>query len=767
MKKITYFTLFLSLILVYTSCNQDGLITHDPSSEMVTVAVKDLGEYEDHTRVIAAELPPVEKYELWGTQNGVDRGLLASFSSLTNAVMTLKKGVWNFELKALTTENNVILSGSLTNIELGDVPADLNFTLTPLSEGMGYFELNISWPQSIQPASIIYSINGQQHQITDSVNNSLTISENLETDNYIITVYFMASETDTLTAVSELVQVLPGGKSIKSIPLTEEDFNSAPSAPVSVTAEYIPDSGNPGYGDVLITWEDSSNNETGFVIELPGTSHTVTTGPEITSTIISNISRDDTFINFTVKSINNFGTSDTTQSNGVKLPYVIQTMTQSSNNEYTLHSSKEYFAGEICTLPSLSKEGFTFSGWSSNGWSWITGSFTVTGSRIFYSEWATNDYTVHFDLNGGLIGQMPGASTTLPSITRYYQASIQLHELAPAKTDHFFMGWSTELNRPAQYQPGDNFIIGSSDITLYAVFADSSTYITRWKTDNPGTSGPNQITLPLVSNGNYNFVVDWGDGTRNTITSWNDSNTTHTYNTPGTFTVTISGLISGWAFPSSDHHTNNDMYTPQIRGDSTKLLEIINWGSLAFGNTTGQFQGCSFLQITAQDKPDITGTTDLSYAFAYNHALTTIPNIGTWDVSHIVNMQSMFYVAQNFTADLSLWNTSSVNNMTYLFMRAHSFNSDLSRWNTSKVELMSGMFGHGYEFNSDISQWDTSRVVAMEIMFYDAKKFDQDISGWNVSSLDSWMSKQIFQGSGLSVANHDAIRASWGSISGL
>ena len=39
----------------------------------------------------------------------------------------------------------------------------------------------------------------------------------------------------------------------------------------------------------------------------------------------------------------------------------------------------------------------------------------------------------------------------------------------------------------------------------------SQAFITTWKTDNPGTSGNNQITIPTTGSG-YSYYVDWGDG---------------------------------------------------------------------------------------------------------------------------------------------------------------------------------------------------------------------------------------------------------------
>jgi hypothetical protein len=69
---------------------------------------------------------------------------------------------------------------------------------------------------------------------------------------------------------------------------------------------------------------------------------------------------------------------------------------------------------------------------------------------------------------------------------------------------------------------------------------DTNNFITTWKTNNAGTSGANQITIPLFNGATYNFTVDWGDNSESTITAWNDSDLTHTYSSPGTYTVTIS-----------------------------------------------------------------------------------------------------------------------------------------------------------------------------------------------------------------------------------
>ena len=69
----------------------------------------------------------------------------------------------------------------------------------------------------------------------------------------------------------------------------------------------------------------------------------------------------------------------------------------------------------------------------------------------------------------------------------------------------------------------------------------------KWDTTQAGSSN-DTVVLPLVSNGSYNFQVDWGDGIRETITTWNQSEKTHQYTSTGIYEVRIIGGISGWQF---------------------------------------------------------------------------------------------------------------------------------------------------------------------------------------------------------------------------
>jgi surface protein len=262
--------------------------------------------------------------------------------------------------------------------------------------------------------------------------------------------------------------------------------------------------------------------------------------------------------------------------------------------------------------------------------------------------------------------------------------------------------------------------------TAYAVSGSlvitsvGSKFVSTWKTDNAGTSTSTQITLPLSSSGSYNFLVDWGDYTQNTITAYNDAANTHTYATAGTYTVTITGTITGWYF-------NNT-------GDRLKMLSLTSWGPFKFGTVTSAFFGAANLVITATDSPNLTGTTSFYRMFYGTTSMTGIPNINTWNVSSITNMQQTFS-GSAFNSNIGSWDVSHVTTIYGMFSSNTSFNQDISGWVTSSVTGMSSTFVGATAFNQNIGTWNTSSVTDMRNMFQSATAFNQNIGSWNVSAV--------------------------------
>ena len=88
---------------------------------------------------------------------------------------------------------------------------------------------------------------------------------------------------------------------------------------------------------------------------------------------------------------------------------------------------------------------------------------------------------------------------------------------------------------------------------------------------------------------------------------------------------------------------------------------------------------------------DTSKITDMSELFYYSKR-KDFSGIETWDTSHVINMDSMFYCAVSFNQDISRWDTSHVTNMNSMFYYAKSFNQDISRWDVSNVVSVNRIF---------------------------------------------------------------------------
>ena len=239
-------------------------------------------------------------------------------------------------------------------------------------------------------------------------------------------------------------------------------------------------------------------------------------------------------------------------------------------------------------------------------------------------------------------------------------------------------------------------------------------FVTTWRTTMPNET----ITIPTNSNYTYNYNVDWdGDGVYDSIAVTGDI--THNYIQSGYHTITIEG-----DFPAI--HINN-------QGDKTKIINIDQWGDIAWRTMEAAFYGASNLNSDAYDNPYLNAVTDLSNML---HGCRVFnDDIGDWDVSRANYMNGMFAAALKFNQDIGGWDVRNVRNMEFMLSYAAKFNQDISSWNVCNVSDMGGMFESAYNFNQDISSWNVGNVLDMGGMFFEAKNFNQDISSWKVDSV--------------------------------
>ena len=260
---------------------------------------------------------------------------------------------------------------------------------------------------------------------------------------------------------------------------------------------------------------------------------------------------------------------------------------------------------------------------------------------------------------------------------------------------------------------------GSSDPSPTPTQASVPTgraFITTWKTDNPGETADNQIMIATFGEG-YNYSVDWGDGSTDANVT---GDITHTYDVPGTYTVTING-----AFPRIIFGLDGF--------DNDKLLSIEQWGDIAWESMQIAFLNCSNLVLNATDAPDLSQVTTMRRMFSGASSINS--DINDWDVSNVTDMNELFASASSFNQPLNGWDVSSVTTMSAMFQGALSFNQSLSDWDVAAVTDMSAMFAAAESFNQNINDWDVGEVTDMSFMFSAATSFEQVLSAWNVGSV--------------------------------
>ncbi|WP_343624793.1 BspA family leucine-rich repeat surface protein [Flavobacterium lindanitolerans] len=169
--------------------------------------------------------------------------------------------------------------------------------------------------------------------------------------------------------------------------------------------------------------------------------------------------------------------------------------------------------------------------------------------------------------------------------------------------------------------------------------------------------------------------------------------------------------------------------------DKRRLVDIIQWGDVAWSTMENAFNDCVNLNITATDIPDLSAVRSMRNMFRNCQSLTGPANINSWNTANVTDMEGLFYIAVAFNQDISSWNTANVTNMSYMFTIARSFNQNISNWNTANVTDMSYMFNNTNVFNQDISNWSTANVTNMSTMFAYALVFNKDISNWNTSNV--------------------------------
>ena len=243
-------------------------------------------------------------------------------------------------------------------------------------------------------------------------------------------------------------------------------------------------------------------------------------------------------------------------------------------------------------------------------------------------------------------------------------------------------------------------------------------HISIWDTTktSTGSSNSDQIKLPLEAGGTYDFVIDWGDGNKNHITTYNQAEVTHTYSTSGEKRLKISGTLQGFRF-------NNT-------GDRNKLLSIENGGKdFRLGNNNGYFYGCE--NLTSISKLITTGMSDFSYflkgCVKFNSSVDWV------DTSLATTTREMFRGCVLFDYPVNHFVMTNVQTTYYMFFGCEKFNQDVDNWNVVNVIVLGGTFRGCVLFNKNLSTWVTSSCTNLYEFLYGALNFNYTLAQLDIS----------------------------------
>jgi surface protein len=195
----------------------------------------------------------------------------------------------------------------------------------------------------------------------------------------------------------------------------------------------------------------------------------------------------------------------------------------------------------------------------------------------------------------------------------------------------------------------------------------------------------------------YNATVDWGDTNINTITAWNDANRNHTYATPGTYTITVSGTFPCIAF--------------WVGGgpNAAKVRTVTNLGDVGWVDINGGFEDCIGLTSFVAGDANLSLCRNMRAVFDGCTALTTC-DLSNVNSSVNISIEEMFLNCTSLTTiNVTNFDTSAVIYPNYIFTSCTSLTTIYATtWDTSNMREMEGMFwGCSALTSIDISNWST------------------------------------------------------------
>jgi len=167
------------------------------------------------------------------------------------------------------------------------------------------------------------------------------------------------------------------------------------------------------------------------------------------------------------------------------------------------------------------------------------------------------------------------------------------------------------------------------------------------------TLGSEDVTLPLVNGGTFNFTVDWGDGSSDTITAWDDPLATHTYGVAGEYVVVMIGALT--------------VFQVNAGAFATYPKRVIQWGQT--GLTSINLNGCiNLFEVPEDTANSFTSVTTLQFFLKGCISLTSVPAGIFQNCSLVITASEVFRESGILTVPSGIFDgLTAVVSMTSIF----------------------------------------------------------------------------------------------------
>lgn len=168
------------------------------------------------------------------------------------------------------------------------------------------------------------------------------------------------------------------------------------------------------------------------------------------------------------------------------------------NGGSILNQPTKYNVEDNITLPTPTRKGYTFTGWTGTGLSTATKNVTIPkesiGDRTYTANWGVTKYSITYNLNGGTISNQPTSYNVESSFTLPI----------PTRKGYTFTGWT-----------GTGLSSATKSVTVAKGNTGNRSYTANWKANQYKVDINSIIQNKTYSSGLDGFTYSvWIDGTQ-------------------------------------------------------------------------------------------------------------------------------------------------------------------------------------------------------------------------------------------------------------